>query len=118
MQQAHEAESLPVFSLRTLLEVLMARAEPHLTQGDLRWLFGGCSDTAGDLALYLAHLTEGIGCLVVNDGPGTGHIGSFQDASECSRLLFFLSHQASLQGGLQGVIDAAARRLRMAKAQQ
>lgn len=118
VQQANEADRLPAFGLRTLLEVLMERAVPNLTLRELHWLANGSSDMAGDLASYLVHLTEGIGCLVVNDGPGSGHIGSFQDAGECSNLLFFLSHQASLLGGLQCVIDAAARRLRMAQAQQ
>lgn len=118
VQQACETERLPAFSLRTLLEVLMERAGPHLTQSDLRWLFSGGSDMAGDLASYLEYLTEGIGCLVVSDGGGKNPIGSFQDARECSRLLFFLGHQASLLGGLQCVIDDAARRLRMAQAQQ
>ena len=118
VQQAHEADRLPAFSLRTLLEVLVERAGPHLTHSDLRWLFNGCSDMAGDLASGLEYLTEGIGCLVVSDGASKHPIGSFQDSRESSRLLFFLCDQARLQGGLQSVIDGTARRLRMAQAQQ
>lgn len=111
--QAQEAE-LPVLCLRTLLDVLMARAAPHLTRQELEWLGMGVPDLESSLLSRVEELTEGLGCLVA-DGQG---VGSFQNAAECSRLLFFLSNQASLLGGLRLVCDSAAHQLKAAGRQR
>lgn len=103
-----QVAELPVLCLRTLLDVLMTRAAPHLTHQELEWLDMGVPDLESSLLSRVEELTEGLGCLVA-DGQG---VGSFQDAAECSRLLFFLSNQASLLGGLRVVSDTAAHKLK------
>lgn len=108
------ADDLPVLSLRTMLDVLMARAAPHLTRQELAWLDSGVPALESCLLIQMEDLTEGLGCLVA-DGQG---VGSFQNADECSRLMFFLSNQASLLSGLRVISDTAANRLQAAGRQR
>lgn len=100
---APEAEQMSPFSLRVLLDLLLVRAAPHLTQKELTWLERNVSEFAGTLAMQLEDLTEGIGCLVAADADS----GSFRDTDDLPRLMFFLSNQVSLLNGLRLVSDMA-----------
>lgn len=108
------ADDFPVLCLRTLLDVLMARAAPHLTREELAWIDMAAPALESSLLSQMEDLAEGLGCLVA-DGGG---VGSFQNAAECSRLLFFLSNQASLLGGLRMVSDTAANKLKSVGSQR
>lgn len=93
----------------------MSRAAPHLTPAELAWLNSGVPEIEWSLMSQVESLTEGLGCLVVNDK----RMGSFREAGDCSSQLFFLANQASLLGGgLRVVSDSAAHLLKTAESQQ
>lgn len=105
--------ALPVFSPRTLLQLLWERAHQHMTPQELQWLADKVPEFSCFYAAQLEVVLQGVGCLVAADGqhPAAGHggAGSFQHHAEVQDLLFAHANQMSLLSGMARIAgDAAA----------
>jgi hypothetical protein len=76
--------------LRSALGILMKHAAPHLSGDECRHL-GQLDEFAMKLAQRAGGVALGIGCLVADDGFNPAGIGSFQDSTAESELLFLFS---------------------------
>ena len=104
--------ALPVFSPRTLLQVLWERAQLHMTPQELQWLADKVPEFSCYYAAQLEVVLQGVGCLVAADGlHAASHVGagSFQHYAEMQDLLFAHANQMSLLSGMARIAgDAAA----------
>lgn len=105
--------ALPVFSPRTMLQVLWERAHPHMSPQELQWLTDKVPEFACYYTAQLETVLQGVGCLVAADGQqhaaSHGGAGSFQHHAEMQDLLFAHANQMSLLSGMARIAgDAAA----------
>ncbi len=79
--------------MQQVLSTLYERAKDNMTAEELESLGFKLTDDPTTLARHMATISEGIGCLVVEDGHHPSGAGNFQDADSVFRLLWALSVQ-------------------------
>jgi hypothetical protein len=101
--------------MQQVLNTLYERAKGNMTAEELESLGGKLTDDATTLARHMAKISEGIGCLVVEDAHHPSGAGSFQDADSVFRLLWALSVQFDTIAGMVEVGSEATFKARQLK---
>lgn len=107
---------MPVFSPRTLLQVLWGRARHNMPPQELEWVVDGVHAFTFQYAGQLEAIFEGLGCLVSVDGNASGaqmSAGSFQGGgSDLPDSLFAQATHLGLLSGLARTAEEAGDMLR------